>query len=90
MVRFQSRKLKDKVPANRKNLKKTKQAAVAEDVRAANYKLVRGAHKHSYTLASWSSQGKVFAELKNGKTVTIKYGTDMDGFFKKEMPAGIP
>ena len=63
---------------------------MAEDLRAANYKLVRGAYKHSHTLASWSSPGKVFAELKNGKTVTIKYGTDMDGFFKKEMPAGIP
>ena len=60
-----------------------------EDLRAANYKLVRDAYKHSHTLASWSSQGKVFAELKNGKTVRIKYGTDIDEFFKKEMPTGI-
>ena len=60
-----------------------------EELRAANYKLVSAAYKHSHTLTSWSPQGKVFAELKNGKTVRIKYGTDIDEFFKKEMPTGI-
>ena len=89
IVRFQSRKLKDKVLANRENLK-NEGVAADEDLTAASYKLVRDADKHSYTLASWSSRGKVFAKLKNGKTVRIKYGTDIDESFKKEMPAGIP
>ena len=47
-----------------------------EDLRAANYKLARDTYKHSYTLASWASQGKVFAKLKNGKTMRIKYVAD--------------
>ena len=55
-----------------------------EDLTAANYKLAREAYKHSYTLASWSSQGKVFAKLKNGKTVRIKYGADINELFKKK------
>ena len=59
-----------------------------EDLTAANYKLARDAYEHSYTLASWSSQGTVFAKLKNGKTVRIKYGADINELFKKEMPAG--
>ena len=87
IVRFQSRKLKDKVLANRRKLK-GKGVSVDEDLTAANYKLARDAYKHSYTLASWSSQGKVFAKLKNGKTVRIKYGADINELFKKEMPAG--
>ena len=73
--------------ANRKKLK-GKGVSVDEDLTAANYKLARDAYKHLYTLASWSSQGKVFAKLKNGKTVGIKYGADINELFKKEMPAG--
>ena len=59
-----------------------------ENLTAANYKLARNAYKHSYTLVSWASQGKVFAKLKNGKTVRIKYGADINELFKKAMPAG--
>ena len=87
IVRFQSRKLKDKVLANQRKLK-GKGVSVDEDLMAANYKLARDAYKHPYTLASWSSQGKVFAKLKNGKTVRIKYGADINELFKKEMSAG--
>lgn len=84
IVRFQSRKLRDKVLADRKKLK-GKKVSVDEDLTAANAKLARDAYKHSFTLASWSSQGKVFAKLKNGKTVRFKYGIDVDDFLKKEM-----
>ena len=87
IVRFQSRKLKDKVLANRRKLK-GKGVSVDEDLTAANYKLARDAYKHSYTLASWSPQGKVFAKLKNGKTVRIKYEADINELFKMETPAG--
>ena len=59
---------KDKVLANRRKLK-GKGVSVAEDHTAASYKLARDAYKQSYTLASWSSQGKVYAKLKNGKTL---------------------
>ena len=88
IVRFQSRKLKDKVLANRRNLK-NKGVAVDEDLTAANYKLVRDACKHSYTLESWSSQGKFFflsSKLRNDKTVRIKYGTNIKESLEKEMP----
>ena len=70
IVRFQSRRLKDKVLASRRKLK-GKGVCVDEDLTAASYKLARDIYKHSYTLASWSSQGKVFAKLKSGKTVRI-------------------
>ena len=73
--------------ANRRKLK-GKGVSVDEDLMAVNYKLARDAYEHSYTLASWSSQGKVFAKLKNDKTVRVKYGADINDLFKKEMPAG--
>ena len=57
-----------------------------EDLMAANYKLARDAYKHPYTLASWSSQGKVFAKLKNGKTVRIKYGADTVSYTHLTLP----
>ena len=64
IVRFQSRKVKrDKVLANRRKLK-GKGVSVDEDLTAANYKLTIDAYTNSHTLASWSSQGKVFAKLE--------------------------
>ena len=88
IVRFRSRKLRDKVLADRKKLK-GKGVSVDEDLTAANSRLVREAFKHSFSLSSWSSKGKVFVKLKNGKTVRIIYGSDIDSLFKKEMPQGV-
>ena len=70
--------------ADRKKLK-GKRVSVDEDLTPANDKLARDAYKHSSTIASWSSHGKVFAKLKNGKTVMIKYGRNVDNFLRKEM-----
>ena len=84
IVRFHSRKVKDQVLMNRRKLK-NKGVSVGEDLTPANYRLLRDAHKHSFTLASWSSQGKIFAKLKNGKTVNIRYGANVEELMKKEM-----
>ena len=46
-------------------------SCVDENLMAANYKLARDAYNDSYTLAAWSSQGKVFAKLKSDKSVRI-------------------
>ena len=84
IVRFQSRKLRDKVLADRKKLK-GKKVSVDEDLTPTSAKLARDAYKHSSTITSWSSHGKVFTKLKNGKTVMIKYGTNVNDFLRKEM-----
>ena len=86
IVRFQSKKLRDKVLGSRKKLK-GKKMSVDEDLTSANYKLARDIFKHSSTIASWSSNGKIIAKLKNGKTVRVPFGCDIDAFFQKEMSA---
>jgi hypothetical protein len=85
IVRFRSRKQRDSVLADRKKLKGTK-VSIDEDLTSANYKLCRAAYKHTKTLSTWSSNGKVLAKLKNGKTLRIPYGADLDALFDKEMP----
>ena len=84
VVRFQSRKLPDKVLTDRKKLK-GKRVSLDEDLTPANAKLVRDAYKHFSTIASWSLHGNIFAKLKRGKMVMIKYGTNLDDFLRKEM-----
>ncbi|XP_076449959.1 flavin-containing monooxygenase 1-like [Babylonia areolata] len=70
IVRFLSRRKKDEVLANRRKLKGNPQKiSIAEDLTSLNFKLLKEAKEHSATLDAWSSRGKIFAKIKNGKTV---------------------
>jgi hypothetical protein len=84
VVRFKNRALRDKVLANRKKLKGQK-VSIGEDLTVENARLCNLAYKHSASLQSWSVNGKVFAKLKNGKTLRLYYGTDVDRMFVKAM-----
>ena len=84
IVRFLDRRQRDRVLDNRRKLK-GKRVAISEDLTAANYSLERAAYKHSATAATWTSKGKVFAKLKNGKTVLLKFGENVDDRLRKEM-----
>ena len=66
IVRFLSRKKKDAVLTNRRKLKgNTQKIAIGEDLTPLNYKLLKEAKEHSATLDAWSSNGQIFAKLKN-------------------------
>ena len=84
VVRFQSRKLPDKVLTDRKKLK-GKRVSVDEDLTPANAKRVRDAYKKKFYHCFLVFARKHFAKLKCGKTVMIKYGTNVDDFLRKEM-----
>lgn len=84
IVRFCSRRLREKVMANKKKLK-GKKISVTEDLTVANYKLEREAYKHSASIATWSRNGKIFAKLKNGKTVNLKYGDNVNAVLTQFM-----
>lgn len=84
LVRFKNRALRDKVLANRKKLRGQK-VSVGEDLTPENSRLSNSAYKHSASLQSWTVNGKVFAKLKNGQTVRLHYGTDVNKVFLKAM-----
>lgn len=86
VVRFKNRQLRDDVLANRKKLKgDSNKVSVGEDLTFHNARLSKEAYKHSASMSSWTVNGKVFAKLKNGKRLQIKYGTNVDELFRKEM-----
>lgn len=87
LVRFSNRALRDKVLASRKKLKE-KKVSIGEDLTAENARLCYTAYKHSASLQSWTVNGKVFAKIKNGKTLRLQYGTDVDRLFRKAMSGG--
>lgn len=87
IVRFTDRRLRDRVIAEKRKLK-GKGVTISEDLTAANYSLQKAAFTHSATLATWTSRGKVLAKLKNGKTVQIPYGCDVNKLLLKEMSGG--
>jgi hypothetical protein len=64
---------------------KGKKISVAEDLTYENSRMNTTAHKHSATMSSWTVNGKVFAKLKNGKTVKIPFGADVDRLLRAEM-----
>lgn len=84
IIRFHNRALRDKVLANRKRLK-GQGISIAEDLTPANYKLERAAYRHSATMATWTVNGKIFAKLKTGKNIQIKYGENVDDVLSKAM-----
>jgi uncharacterized coiled-coil protein SlyX len=84
IVRFLTRKLRNRVFMNRKNLK-GKSVSISEDLTAANAKLEKEAYKHSSTLSTWTSGGRIFAKLKNGKTVRLHFGDNINTLLLSEM-----
>ena len=84
IVRFFSRKQRGLVLAARRKLKQSG-VSVGEDLTQANYKLLRAVNGHSAVMSSWSWGGRIFAKLKNGKTVKVDLNTEVDTLFRKEM-----
>lgn len=84
IVRLKDRGIRDKILANRKDLK-GKKITIAEDLTYENSRRSTLAYKHSATMSTWTKNGKVFAKLKTGRTVRIPYGCDVDSFLRKEM-----
>eukprot|EP00745_Piridium_sociabile_P013195 TRINITY_DN19706_c0_g1_i16.p1 TRINITY_DN19706_c0_g1~~TRINITY_DN19706_c0_g1_i16.p1 ORF type:complete len:305 (+),score=50.15 TRINITY_DN19706_c0_g1_i16:138-1052(+) len=86
IIRFLSRKKKDEVLSKRRNLKGNPgRVAVGEDLTYLNYRLLKDAKQHSATMDAWSSNGKVIAKLKNGKTLKLDIGCDVDATLRQEM-----
>jgi len=74
------------VLTNRRKLKgNDKKIATGEDLTSLNNKLLKEAKEHSATLDAWSSNGKIIAKFKNGKTVTLDICRDLDTTVRKEM-----
>lgn len=84
LVKLKDRKIRDRIMLNKKNLK-GRGVSVGEDLTAKNAKLSTEAFKHSATLASWTMNGQVFAKLKNGRTIRLKVGTDVDKVLREYM-----
>ena len=45
------------------------------------------ANEHSATMSVWSSNGKMFAKVKNGRIVRVNIPTDLDEAFRRAMTA---
>ena len=84
IVRFLNRSLRDKILMNRKKLK-GHGIAIAEDLTPANFKLEREAARHSAMLATWTVNGKIMVKLKNGQTVNIRQGDNINATFDRVM-----
>ena len=84
IVQFSSRRVRDKILQNRKVLAKSG-FVIAEDLTYKNFKLLQAAQEHSATTTAWSSNGKVIAQLKNGKKLRVEINTDLDAFFGRHM-----
>lgn len=77
LVQFLDRKKRDEVFSARRALR-GKKIVIGEDLTPDNYKLLNDAFKHSGTMATWSSNGKILAKLKNGTVVRLHIHMDLD------------
>ena len=84
LLRFTSRKQRGKVLAARRQLKGTG-LAIAEDLTAANYRVLKAASEHLASLSVWSSNGKTLARMKSGGIVRVDTDTDINSLFQREM-----
>ncbi|KAL8560870.1 hypothetical protein ACOMHN_063260 [Nucella lapillus] len=84
IVGFFNRKKRDDVLASRRNLK-GKGIVVGEDLTHTSYKVFRDAKQHSACLNVLSSNGKVFAKLKNGQTLRLDIHTNVQQAFRGVM-----
>lgn len=81
IVRFHSRRLRDRVINERRKLK-GRPLAIGEDLSLFNLKLLKMAEQNSATMAAWTSRGKVLAKLKNGQVRRVTAPEDIDSFDK--------
>lgn len=84
IARLFSRQVRGEVLANRRKLKGTG-ISIGEDLTQANYNLLKRVSAHSATLSSWSTNGKVWAMLKNGKKLRIDIDTNVTTTLNREM-----
>ena len=49
--------------------------------------MLKKANEHSATMSVWSSNGKMFAKVKNGRIVRVNIHTDLDEAFRSAMTA---
>nr|KAG5692854.1 hypothetical protein BaRGS_020882 [Batillaria attramentaria]KAG5695781.1 hypothetical protein BaRGS_013869 [Batillaria attramentaria]KAG5705595.1 hypothetical protein BaRGS_034793 [Batillaria attramentaria] len=82
IVQFANRRVRDKILQNRKVLAKSG-VTISEDLTAKNFQLLKAAQVHTATITAWSSNGKIIAQLKNGKKVRVETDTDIDTFFNR-------
>ena len=84
IVSFKHRYLRDQILSNRKKLK-GQHISVGEDLTPHNARLCQEAYKHSASMSSWTKNGKIFAKLKNGKSLRVGYGSDVNKLFNRAM-----
>jgi hypothetical protein len=84
ILRFMSRKTRDKVLRERRKLK-GKGVSIGEDLTHMNFNLLKQAADHSATMDAWTTNGKVIAKLKNGKVVRLDIDKDLDATLTKEL-----
>lgn len=86
IVQFSSRRVRDKVLANRKTLAGSG-VSIAEDLTVKNFKLLKTVQDHSATMTAWPANGRIIALLKNGKKVRVDHDhdNDLDSFFAEKM-----
>ena len=84
LVRLFDRKKRDEILANRKKMK-NKGLVIAEDLTFANYRVYSAAAKHSACMNAWTSNGKIFAKMKNGQVLKLDMHTDVSETFKRAM-----
>ena len=84
IVRFFSRRVRGSVLTQRRNLKRTG-VSVGEDLTQLNYQLLKKVHQHSATLSTWSSNGKIFTKIKNGKLLKLDVNMNVEDVLNKEM-----
>ena len=84
IVRFLSRKDRETVIMNRKNLK-GKGVSVGEDLTTANLKILKRLEEHTGTLSAWSARGNLFAKLKNGTIIKADMMTDIKKVIDESM-----
>ena len=84
LVRFFDRKKRDTVLSNRRRLK-GKHITIDEDLTQANYRLSKAAKDHNAAMASWSTNGKILAKLKNNRVVKLNIHMDLDEVFRRVM-----
>ena len=87
IVRFLSRKDRETVLVNRKNLK-GKKVSIGEDLTITNLKVLKRLEEHSGTMSSWSVRGNLFAKLKNGVVVKVDMLSDINKVITEGLRGG--
>lgn len=82
IVRFMSRKVRDEVIKNRKNLKASQNTrgspVIVEDLTKNIYQLYTYARLSPVTSQCWTTRGKVLVKAKNGRIIHVTSRRDLD------------